>query len=800
MIRHYFLTALRNFERNKFYTTISVAGLAIGLASVFLIIQYLKQELSYDRFHINAENIYRIAWINTNAQTRTPHPMAQAMVQDFPEVESAVSITPLWGPGLTKEIFSIRNPEKDIRYDESNVLAVDSTFFSVFSFTLIKGDPKTVLKKPGGVLISESTAVKYFGTTECVGKQLEANEEKYLIEVLGVFKDVPQASHFHFDFLVSYMREKSLDPGNAFYQWGDFGHYNYVRLKPGTDAKALQTKLLDWTRKYISYRDEEIRWLKENNFGFELQPLTSIHLQSHLRWELEPNGNIAYVYLMSAAALLILIIGAVNFVNLNMAQATERAKEIGLRKSLGAFRQQLTFQFLGESFFITAMAIVFALILIEISLPIFHSLTGNVFSIDPGVSTLLLLSLGLVVALITGIYPSLFLSAAKPALILKNNLIQTKGIGLRRTFIVLQFVTSMALISASIIISQQLSFLQHKDLGFKPEEVIVLPIKDRSLNNRLEELRTELLRIEGVTGVSAASNIPGKNFNQNSIYAVQNPNERRDASEQMIDADFLQVMDIKVVEGRSFLKSNPADSNAFILNETAVQQLGIKDPIGKEILWERDGPEIKGPVVGVVKDFHFQSLHEPLRPLLMRLERNYNFAVVKVGTADFESTIKKIENTWRKFDDRFRFEFSFLDAQLDQLYTQEQNMVRVLNIFSVLGVIIASTGLLGIAALAFRQRTKEVSIRKVLGASLSNLILLLVKDFTRLVLIAVIVAVPLVWWVMNDWLQNFSYHINISPLVFVGTGIGLILIAWGTLSILTLKTARVNPAETLKSE
>jgi putative ABC transport system permease protein len=800
MLQHYLNTALRNFIRNKFYTTISVVGLALGLASVFLIIQYLKLELSYDRFHTNAENIYRIAWISTNPQTRTPHPMAQAMVQDFPEVESAVSLSPLWGPGLTREIFSIRNPEKDVRYDESSVLAVDSTFFQVFSFPLLKGDPKAVLKNPRGVLISKSTAIKYFGTIDCVGKQLEANEEKYLVQVVGVFKDVPQASHFHFDFLVSYVREKLLDPNNPYYTWEDFGHYNYVRLKPGTDAKALEQKLLDWTRKYRTYRDDEIRWIKENHYGFQLQPITDIHLQSHLRWELEPNGNIAYVYLMTAAALLILIIGAVNFVNLNLAQASERAKEIGLRKSLGAYRNQLVFQFLGESVLVTTMAVVLAVVFIEISLPLFHAVTGKVFSLTPTFFVGVILSLGVIIALITGVYPAVFLSAAKPALILKDNMLQTKGIGARRVFIVFQFVTSMALISASAIISQQLNFMQHKNLGFKPEEVIILPIKDRSMNRRMEELRTELLKVNGVANVSAASNVPGKSYNQNPIYSMQHPEERRDASEAMIDVDFLKTLDMTLVEGRPFQTNNPADSDAFILNETAVRQLGLKDPVGKMIVWERDGPEVKGPVIGVVKDFHFQSLHEPLRPLMMRLEANYNFALVKVKTSNFDATIKGIEKAWRKFDDRFRFEFSFLDTQLDQLYAEEQNMVMVLNIFSILGVVIASVGLLGIAALSFRQRTKEVSIRKVLGASMSNLILLLIRDFTKLVLIAIVLAVPLVWWAMNDWLKNFSYRIEVGPVVFIAAGIGLVLIAWITLGILTVKTARVNPAETLKSE
>ncbi len=800
MLQHYLIIAFRNLASNKFYTAITVTGLAVGIASVFLIAQYLKQELSYDHFHNSAENIYRIAWINTNAQTRTPHPMAQAMVQDFPEVESAVSLSPLWGPGLTRQIFSIRNPEKDVRYDESNVLAVDSTFFNVFSFKVIKGDVKTVLKNTGGILLSESTAIKYFGTTDVVGKQLEVNEANNLVQILGVFEDVPQASHFHFDILVPMLRLKLEQPDNEYYTWKDFGHFNYIRLKPGTDAKALESKLLDWSRKYVDYRDEDFKWLKQHHYGFELQPLTSIHLQSHVRWELEPNGNISYVYLMAAAALLILIVGSVNFVNLNMAQSSERTKEIGIRKSLGAFRQQLTFQFLGESVLVTSFALLLAVIFIEISLPVLNSLTGKSFSFEWGVLVLSLLPMGVFIALLSGVYPSLILSSAKPALILKNMVVQTKGFSLRKAFIVFQFVASMALISASVIISEQIDFLQHKELGFKPEEVIVLPIKDRLMNKRIEELRHELLKINGVVGVSASSNVPGKSFNQNPIYASLNPEERRDASEEMIDADFLKVMNMTLIEGRTFLKNNPADSDGFILNETAVNQLGIKNPVGKEIVWERDGPMIKGPIIGVVRDFHFQSLHEPLRPLLMRMEPSFNFAVIKVSTGDFEATMKGIEKTWRQFDTMFRFEFSFLDAQLAQLYQEEQSMVRVLDIFSLLGIGIASMGLLGIAALAFRQRTKEVSIRKVLGASLPNLIVLLVKDFTKLVLIAVVLAVPLVWWVMSRWLQNFSYKITISPMVFVFTGLGLVLIAWATLSFLTMKAAKVNPAETLKSE
>ena len=802
MLRHYLTTALRNIRRNKFYSAITIGGLSAGIASVVLIIQYLKYELSYDRFHKDAENIYRVAWMGTNPQTRTPHPMAQAMVRDFPEVENAVSLTPLYASGMTKEIFSMRNPETGVHYDESGVFAVDTTFFKVFSFPMIRGNAQAALKHPEAVLISESTALKYFGTVDCLGKQLQPNDEKYLLQVQGVFKDVPFNSHFHFDFLISYVREKYLDSdgGGHFYQWGDFGHFNYVKLRPGADAKALQAKLLAWSEKYYKYSDDEMRWLRKNNAGFELQPLTSIHLRSHIRWELEPNGNIVYVYLMASAALLILVIGAINFINLNIAQASERAKEIGVRKSLGAFRQQLVIQFFGESLLITMVAIVLSFAFVEIALPLFHVGGGTNFVIEHRLFLVVVFGLGLMLAIVTGIFPALFISTSKPALILKEKMLRTDGFGIRRSLIVFQFLMSMALISSSTIISQQLDFLQHKDIGFKPEEVLVLPVKDRSMNGRIVELRNELLRINGVKGISASSNVPGKLFNQNPIYALDNPQERVDASEELVDADFLSVMDIKLAEGRSFITGNRADAEAFILNETAVRQLGLKDPIGKEIVWERDGPEIKGPVIGVVKDFNFQSLHEPMRPLLIRLETNYNFVVVRLSTGDFNTTIKSVERIWKKFDDRFRFEYAFLDSQLNQLYIEEQNMASVLDIFSVIGMIIACMGLLGIAALAFRHRTKEISVRKVLGATMGNLMLLLLKDFTKLVLIAVILAVPLVWWMMNIWLENFSNRISVSPLVFILTGVVLVLASWITLSVLTVRTARVNPAETLKSE
>ncbi|HRI78260.1 MAG TPA: ABC transporter permease, partial [Cyclobacteriaceae bacterium] len=374
MLTNYLKIAIRNLFKNKFYSFINVFGLALGMACVFLILQYLRQELSYDRFHESAENIYRISWADENPQTRTPHPMAQALVHDFPEVESAVSITPLWGYGLTRETFSISNPEKDVRYDESNVIAVDTTFFKVFTFPLIKGDPNTVLKKPGGLLMSASMVKKYFGDADPIGKHLAINSDKQLAEIVGVFKDVPLNSHFHFDFLVSYVTEKiHEDPKSEYYTWKDFGHYNYIRLKPGTDPAQLESKLLSWVRRYIDVSDEMYKAAMARNFGFRIQPITDIHLYSHIRWELESNGYIAYVYMMTAAALLILVIGCANFINITSAQSAERSKEIGLRKSMGAFRSQLIFQLTGESLLVSIAASVMAVILVELAIPFFTS-------------------------------------------------------------------------------------------------------------------------------------------------------------------------------------------------------------------------------------------------------------------------------------------------------------------------------------------------------------------------------------------------------------------------------------------
>jgi putative ABC transport system permease protein len=804
MLYNYFNIAFRNLLKNKTHTIINVAGLSIGVASVFLMTLYILNELSYDRFHDRPEDLYRITWEDNNPQTRTPHPMAQAMVKDFPEVENAVSLSPLWAAGLTRETHSFRNPEKDARYDEKNILAVDTTFFKVFSFPLVKGNPETVLKTVNGLVISESMAKKYFGDQDPVGKQLSVDGDVYLVEVVGVFKDVPANSHFHFDFLVSYLREKSFDPEDEYYSWSDFGHYNYLRLKPGADARQLEAKLMDWVRKYIDVSDENFKALTSQQLGFKLRPVTDIHLKSNLRWELETNGNIEYVYILAAAALLTLLIACINFMNLTTAKSAERAKEIGVRKTLGALRMQLSAQFLTESVVIALLSVVLAIFIIEISLPFFNYATGLSLKIAYSQYVLILAAGGIVIGLLSGAYPAFYLSGVKPHSILKGKLFQSnQGAGLRRGLIVFQFSMSMILISAAVIIFDQLNFLQSKNLGFGPDEVIVIPVKHDDGFDKFETLRNELLKIDGVSSVSASSNIPGHQFNQHAISPLRKPQDDIAASEAYVDYDFFKTLNIEFVDGREFMRENPSDSTAtFIINETAARQLYLDGSgVGQEIVWHRDEKDIRGTIVGVVRDFHFQSLHEPIRPLLFAMtKRAYNHVLIKVNTTNFNKNIAAIEKAYKIVEPYFAFEFTFLEDGLQRQYAAEERTGSILGIFSLIAVCIACIGLFGMSLLTFHQKIKEISVRKVLGATAMNLLTLLLGNFTKLILIAIALALPVSWWIMSRWLQNFSYQVGINPGIFILSGFSLILISWVTLSYFTFRAAQINPAETLKNE
>ncbi len=803
MLKNYLKIAFRSLVKTKLYTAINVSGLALGIASVFLMTAYVIYELGYDRYYEEHENLYRITWEDANPQTRTPHPMAQAMVDDFPEVENAVSLSPLWGAGLTRRVFSVRNPENDLSYDETNILAVDSSFFGVFRFPVIRGDGKKALKSTNALLLSESTAKKYFGNEDPIGKYLSVNADTVLLEVMAVFKDVPDQSHFHFDMLVSYVREKSFDPANDYYSWGDFGHFNYVRLKADADPKVLEGKLMDWAKSHIDNLSEEVfRSLVANGFGFKLQPVSDIHLHSNLRWELEANGSIEYVYIMLAAALLTLLVSCINFMNLLTAKSAGRAREIGVRKTLGALRGQLSLQFISESLLLTLISAVIALIIIELSLPLYNSVTGQSAAIDYIKTMPILIGLILVTGVGAAIYPSLYLSSITPYDTLKGKYQQSPGVkSLRKTLIVFQFAVSMLLISGAAVIFNQLDYIRNKNLGFDKEEVLIIPLKDRSLSRRLEALKSEILKVEGVNFVSASSNLPGGQYNQHVIFAVDNPEYRLNSSNAFVDYDFLQALNIELADGRFFLPENIADTTvSFVLNETAVRQLNLSEAVGSEIGWMAFGEEMRGNVIGVMKDFHFQSLHSAVQPLFFVLNPSYNHLIVKVGTTDLEAKLADIKRVYSEFDHSFDFEYTFLDDQLNQQYKAESRTGLIFGSFTGIAIVIACIGLFGMAMISFNQRTKEVSVRKVLGASIAQLTVLLVGDFTRLILIAIVIATPFAWFLMDWWLNNFTYQVGIHPAVFLASGLVLILIAWVTLGYFTFKTVRVNPAETLKNE
>lgn len=806
MLKSYLLIALRNLLKNRLYTLINVIGLTVGMASVIMILLYVQDEMNYDRYDPETAHVYRIYWQSGNPQTRTPHPMAQALVKDFPEVTSAVTLSPIWGPGLTQQSFSVKNLERDIQYNEKSILSVDSTFFDVFPLKIIKGNKNTVLRTPGKLLLSQSAAKKYFGDEEPIGKFLAFNGDENLIEIEGVYEDMPRQSHFHAMALVSYVHMKTFeDPESAYYTWADFGHFNYIKLRPDADPKKLEGQLLSWAAQYINVNDEVIQRIIQNKEGFRLQNIRDIHLQSHLMWELEPNGNIEYVYIMMAAAFLILTIAVINFMNLTTAKSAERAKEIGVRRTLGAFKKQLSVQFIGESLLLALFSMILAGLAVEILLPYFNLFSGKELEINflhnPSVVAIIL-GIGVVTGVFAGLYPSAILSSIHPVQILKGKFVTSKkGNLFSQLLVVFQFTMAIILISGTVIILDQMNFIQNKNLGFAKDATMLIPLRDGSMRRKFETIQNELKSIAGVEEVGASSNVPGSQFNQNPIYATDDPNHQIDASQMYVDYDLIKTLDLEIVEGRGFDRSFPGDSaNAYIINQAAVHELQLANPVGKEIVLVMDEDELRGTIVGVVKDFNYQSLHQPVRPVIMQKLPYYNTVLIRLNSENVQQTIASIASIWEKFDNTFGFEYSFLEENINSQYTSENKMGLVFGLFAGIAIIISCMGLFGLASLNFAQRKKEVGIRKVLGAPTTTLLMNLAKGYSKLIIGSTLLAVPIAWWIMNGWLNNFVFKININIWIFLLTGLGTLLIAWLTIGYLTVHTASLNPVDTLKEE
>lgn len=805
MFKNYLIIAFRNLLKYKSITFINISGLAIGMTCCILILLYVQYELSYDRFHRDADRLFRVAWTGENPQTRTPHPLAQAMAADFPEVESAVSISPIWGPALTRPKIPVRYEEK--RFEEPGVFSADSTFFEVFSFALKQGNPRTALQEPLGIVITEEMVQKYFESADPLGKTLKVGEEETEFHVTGVMENIPANSHFHFDFLISYVTLKYRETGE-YYTWADFGHYNYIRLKKGIDPKTVEAKIPAWVSKYLDWPQEWIDTLQQGRIGFRLQPITDIHLHSKLRWELEANSSIAYIYIFSATAFFILLLACINFVNLSTARSSKRAREVGMRKVLGGTRGQLVGQFLSESLLISVISLLLSLALIELVLPAFNAFTERPLAMNYFQNAGLLAGLGgiiLIVGMVAGMYPAFYLSAFRPVKVLKGVLSgKSSNVTFRRVLVAAQFAIAIALIAGTGIVSSQLNYLRHKNLGFEPQQVLAIPFKDNdSLRERCEAIKGELLQYPGILAASAVSNVPGERFNQNPVHWPSDSAERQvEVSEARVDPDFFRTLRIEIAAGRGFSKEYPSDvENAFMLNETAARQFGWENPVGQELVWYDDEIIRRGTVIGVVKDFHFQSLHKNIEPLLFQvMPSEFNYLLVKINAGQVSGALSFIKTKWKAFDPNGGFEYSFLDEDFSRLYRAEERMESIFSVFTLLTLFIACLGLFGLVSFIVEQRTKEIGIRKVMGASVSGLVLLFSKEFALLILAANIIAWPLAFVAMNRWLHDFAYRVDIGWQIFALAGILALVIALMTVGYQAIRAAVANPVESLRYE
>ena len=810
MIKNYFKIALRNLWKNKTFSIINIVGLATGLCCFLLITIYVLDELNYDRYNKNAERIFRISSdIKFGGgdlhSSQTSDMMGPLLKKDYPEIEEYTRLYNNNGNKLIKKGSEY--------FNEKNVAHVDSTFFSVFTLPAIAGDTKTALNEPNTVVLTESTARKYFGTTDVIGKSIETNDKGSTVyKVTAVIKDIPRNSHFHFDFLFSM---KNVD-----YQWGQLTSHNfhtYLLLKPGTDYKEVEKKFSQYIDKYVLPEAKQYMQISSiedfkkagNKIEYSLIPLPKIHLYSDYTFELSPPGNIRYVYIFSAVALLILLIACINFTNLTTARSANRAKEVGIRKVLGTERKNLIAQFLSESILMAVISLVMAVALACLVLPLFNSIADKSMQIGvlfSPLNILILIALPILVGILAGSYPAFYLSSFRPIKVLKGNLQKgKKSGGLRSVLVIFQFATSIFLIIGTIIIFRQLHFIQTKNLGFNKDQVLI--INDAYvLKKNSDAFKNEVIQMPGVISGTLSSFLPvsqsSRNDNTYSKDAVMDAKNGIDMQTWSVDYDYLKTLGIDIKKGRNFSKDFGTDSTAMIINETTEKFLGYDDPIGKKIYTGADipGKMISYNIIGVAKNFNFESLHQSVGPLAFLLHRSTGLASFKIKPDNVSALIKGIENKWKSFAAGMPFSYRFLDDSFSRMYSAEQRVGKIALIFSILAILIACLGLFGLATFIAEQRTKEIGIRKVLGATVNGIVQLLSKDFIKLVFIAFVIAAPLALWAMNTWLQDFVYRVNISWWIFL-LAIGIALfIALATISFQAIKAAIANPVKNLRTE
>ena len=806
MFKNYLKIALRTLWRGKIYTALNVFGLAMGLACFGLIAAWCLNELSFDRFNEKHERIFRIAGnVKTDAETFdqavTAPPMAEALLKDYPEVENAVRL-------YTNDCI-VRYGEK--QFLEDGVLLADQSFFEMFDYRLSAGDQSMALREPYSLVLTKSIAEKYFGAENPIGKTMtlflldpQGNGAPY--KITGVMPDPPRNAHFTFNMLGSFNTFETANPGARTSEWRYFwnGFYTYVLLKEGSAPQTLALKLPDYAERYLGEKMREMKMF----YTFSLQPLADIHLQSHLRYEIQAAGSLNTVYIFATIGIFILLIACINYVNLATARSLSRAREVGVKKVLGAAKMQLIRQFLTESTTVAAIAFSLALLLMELAQPFFFELTGNqIATLFSKELIRLLLGTTLLVGLLSGIYPAFFISTFQPSTVLKGAFKSSaSGIFLRKGLVVLQFAIAIVLLVGIVVVQSQMDFIRNKDLGFNKEELLVLEVNGFSeVREGIQPFRDELRANPAIRGIATSRGLIVNGLGNSLIETIDANGKPVSTSiyQHQIDYDYLNVYEMRLVAGRNFSPRAASDTvgGVYIVNEATVRALGWGDPqnaLGKP--FRADGTT--GTVIGVVKDFHFTSLQERIEPVALSPTRPNRFSriAVRLNTAQLSETIAFIEQAWQKHFPQALLQYSFFDERLDEQYQTEKLFGKVFSIFVVISLVVACLGLFGLAAFAAEQRTKEIGIRKVLGASVAHVISLLSKDFVRLVVLANLIAWPVGYFAMSRWLQNFAYRIDIGWWIFALAGGLALFIALLTVSLQAIRAALANPVEALRYE
>ncbi|MPR34819.1 ABC transporter permease [Salmonirosea aquatica] len=810
MLKNYLKIAYRNLLRSKAFSAINIVGLSFGLATCMIIGLFVLDELSFDRFHEKADRIVRVTFKanmsgnKINEATVMP-PTAKTLQREYPEVLEATRL---------RQAIAFKLAKDDKVFKEYGVAFVDSNFLRVFTFPLVKGSAKTALLRPNTLVISEKMAQKYFGNEDPVGKILKTKNYDEVLEVTGVMADMPTHSHFHFDFLISMagLAEAQVN------SWMQSEFYTYLLLPDGYDYRKLQAKLPQVVEKYMGPEIKQAFGMnyaqfreQGNELGLQLQPLTDIHLHSDFAYDLGPSGDVRYVYIFGAIALFMLLIACINFMNLSTAGASKRAREVGIRKVMGSVKGTLIGQFLLESLLLTAVALVLAVVLVWLALPFFNDLADKNLTLNfvkvpwllPG-----LLLLGLVVGILAGSYPAFFLSSFKPISVLKGgthlNLSRgRRSIGLRGTLVVVQFCISIILIVGTTVVYQQLKFIQNVKLGYDKDQVLVLQGTYR-LGQNEQLFKKQLLQDSRVVDVTVSGYVPaGPSFNNNfTVYGDDRDKEFTKGIRYDVDENYIPTLGMTMAAGRNFSPEFGTDSSAIILNETAAREMGWgNDAIDHTVTRpNNEGTKTTYHVIGVVKDFNFKSLHERITPLMMTLGNNGGAILAKVKTRDLPALIASVEKQWKTLVVDEPLEYSFLEENFNATYRAEQKTGQILGLFAGLTIFVACLGLFGLATFTAEQRTKEIGVRKVLGASVTSVVALLSKDFLKLVAIAIVIASPIAWYAMHFWLQDFAYKIDIGWWVFALAGVLAVGIALLTVSFQSVKAAVANPVKSLRSE